>query len=272
MEKLLEREYFHFGTDNIYKELWMNLQMRKLNSSYTKPIGGLWASNLDKYYISDWLRYVEMKEPYNFDMIVGTKPSCIIKFNENSKFLKIENENDYKNLKDSGFIINLEKPLIINQNYMPTTITEIPDYEKIAEHYDLMYINVFLNECFKQYRVDTMLAINPESIEYYKSIDAYYPAHEILSISDKKQIIEPNKEYYEFLKYVRTLFTKIEATTYEEFIDKLNKLKESIIDYLKENYDLEKLKLNPIINPNKVIKTAVENIYKENYILAKKLY
>jgi len=272
MSKLLENEYFHFGTDNIYKELWLNLQMRHLNDSYTKPIGGLWASNLDNEYISDWLRYVAIKEPHNFDIIVGNKPSCILKFKENAKFLKIENQNDYKNLKDSGFIIELDTPIILNKNYIPTTITEIPNYEKIAEYYDLIYINAFIQDCFKQFRVNTMLATNPDSIEYYKSIDAYYTAHEILSISEKKHIQEPNKEYYEFLKYVRSLFINIEAKTYEEFIYKLDKLKKSILEDLKNNYDLSRLNLKTNLNPEKVLKTITENIAQEKHTLAKKVY
>lgn len=270
MSNLLKEEYFHFGNDNIYKELWLNIQMNEIYKNYSKPLGGLWTSKIDTYYLCDWLKYIELKDPYNFDLYVGNKNSSLIKFKEDSKFLSIENNNDFKNLKDSGFVQELEQPIILKYPY-ETIITELPDYEKISKFYDLMYVDYFVHDCFTQFSINTMLALNPESIEYYRSVISDYLGHKLTHISDKKYISEPSKEYFEFLEYVRGLFNEIKADNYEEFIEKLYKLKQSIIEDLEKNFDTSKLNLPEDIKHDHIIKAVANNIYKEKIMKAKKL-
>lgn len=269
MSLLLDDEYFHFGTDILYKELWGKIQMIH-KSNYTKPIGGLWTSPVNSYYLCDWLRYREFRDRYNFDLFVANQKSSLVKFKSDAKLLNISTENDFKNLKDSGFVTTLDEPIKLYTCDKP--IYELPDYEKISEYYDLMYVDYFVHECFTQYCVNTMLAINSSAVEYYKSLDVDYLNHTINSISEKKYIIEPNKEYYEFLKYVRELLGSIDARSYDEFIEKLNKLKRSIIEDLEKNFDFSKLNLPKGIDINKFVIATSNNIFSEKCKLGKKLF
>ena len=271
MNKLLDKEYFHFGSSDIYKELWLHIQMDQFYKNYSKPLGGLWTSPQNPDYLCDWLRYMEFKDQYNFDLYVANKDSCLVKFKKDSKLLSIETTNDFNNLRDSGFTTKLDTPINLHPSIANNPIYEIPNYEKIAEFYDLMYVDYFVKDCFKQFSVNTMLAINPDSIEYYKSINANYLYHEITSISDKKYISEPNKDYYKFLLYVNNLFKEIKANTYEEFIEKLYKLKNSIIEDLEKNFDFQKLNLPNNIDLDKLIRVTTLNVYKEKYQEGKKL-
>ena len=132
MSLLLDDEYFHFGTDILYKELWGKIQMIH-KSNYTKPIGGLWTSPVNSYYLCDWLRYREFRDRYNFDLFVANQKSSLVKFKSDAKLLNISTENDFKNLKDSGFVITLDEHIKLYTCDKP--IFELPDYEKISEYF-----------------------------------------------------------------------------------------------------------------------------------------
>ena len=117
MDKLLKDEYYHLGTNIILKELWLYPQMPQIHKKYIKPIGGLWTSQQNDHTLCDWIGYKEESiEPFDKELINHLN-SSLIKFKEDSKLIKIENNNDYKNLKDSGFVKILKEPLIINKYY-----------------------------------------------------------------------------------------------------------------------------------------------------------
>jgi len=269
--KKLNFEYFHFGNDNLYKELWLNIYMNENNRNYTKPMGGLWTSEIDARFLCEWLRYKYSTDYLNFDLYVANKGGCLVKFKEDAKLLSIETQNDFKNLKDSGFIIELEKPIELSTYYDSKIIKEIPNYELISQYYDLIYIDNFVHECFTQFSIETMLALNPESIEYYKTVQADFYNFKEYNISEKKYMSEPNKEYFDFLIYVKDLFSEIKAESYEEFIAKLTKLKNNIIEDLRKNFDFTKLNLPKDININNFISTVVINTFNKKNIEAKKV-
>ena len=67
----------------------------------------------------------------------------LIKFKEDTRFLRIKTKEDFNNLKQSGFITQLENPIVLRGDYDYIYIHELLDYEKISEHYDLIYIEYF---------------------------------------------------------------------------------------------------------------------------------
>lgn len=271
MEKLLQEEFFHFGSDKILKELWLNIQTCQSGTNYIKPYGGLWTSHTNNYNLCDWLMYKEEKDPMNFDIYVGQRPSCLIKFKDNSKLLKIENNNDFKNLKDSGYVKKLETPIEINKyTFHTTTIDETIDYDKIANDFDLLYVNNILNDYFRNYSVTSMLGLNPEAIEYYKAIDADYINHEIIKVGDKQYITEPTKDYYDLVNKIRKLFTITSNTNYNEYIKTLTTMKKELEKATIELIKKANIKVLQDTDSLLIAKTILGNIYKEKYTEAQK--
>ena len=268
MKKLLQDEFYHYGCDKILKELWLYPQMDQIYTNYIKPYGGLWTSHQNKYTLSDWISYKEDVD--NFDQIESLYylNSCLIKFKENSKLLSIENENDYKNLKDSGFVKILDKPIIIDKWYYKKCINELLNYEKICEYYELLYINNTAHSNLYNFSIRTMYALTPNSIEYYKPIKVDYENHKIIEIKDKQFISEPNDNYYKFIQFVKTLFKDINENNYDLYIEELYNEMNDIIKYLKNN--VESYKFNDINNLY-LIETVVRNIYREKYLLKQKV-
>ena len=77
---ILKSEYFHFGTDIIKRELWLDVFFTECYSNYTKPIGGLWCSKRNKDYLCDWLEYKKEKNSEMFLYYFDHINSCLIKF------------------------------------------------------------------------------------------------------------------------------------------------------------------------------------------------
>lgn len=271
MNKLLEEEYFHIGTDRIYKELWLNIQMEQIHDSCLISYGGLFTSHQNKYTLSDWISYkLDCNNPEFLNYMYSLK-SILIKFKEHSKFLSVNTENDYKNLKDSGFVKTLEKPITVYKYFSPDIYKEVLDYEKIAEFYDLLYINPYAHEYLRPFSINTMYALNPDCIDYYKQLEVDYENHTILNESKPMYIEEPSKEYYKLLNYIRNLFPNIVAPTYEEYLYKLSKIKNSIIEEITENESIDFSFLNSTeINKEELINIIIRNIYKEKYLEAQK--
>jgi len=255
MNTLLNEEYVHIGTDTIKKELWLYPQMEQIYKDYIKPYGGLWTSHQNNDTLCDWLEYKE--EENKLEELYHLK-SCLIKFKEKTKLLIINSNNDYKNLKDSGFIKILEIPIIIDKWYYKLIINELIDYEKICNYYDLLYINDMAHNNLRNYSIKTMYTLNPDCIDYYKPLIVDYKNHQILKTLNKIYIEEPNQEYYKFIEYVKTLFNTINENNYEIYIKKLYEESKSIIKYLKEN--------DNNINNSLIIETVVRNIYREKYL------
>lgn len=266
MEKLLEEEFFHFGSNNILKELWLNIQTCQSGTNYIKPYGGIWTSHTNNYSICDWLEYKEEKDPMNFDIYVGQKPSCLVKFKDDSKLLKIENNNDFKNLKDSGYTKKLETPIEINRyTFYTKIIDEIIDYDKIANEFDLLYVSNIYDDYFRNYSVISMLGLNPESIEYYKSVEADYINHQIIKVGEKQYVAEPTQEYSDLINKIRALFTNIDYKNYDDYILKLSIMKKELEEKTIELIRLSNIKRIQGINNLLIAKTILGNIYKEKY-------
>lgn len=236
MENILNKEYFHFGTNNIRKELWLNLYMQKEFTNYSKPLGGLWCSKQNDYNFCEWLIYKEDTIPHDYEIYVGDQKSCLVKFKNDSKILSISNTNDYKNLKDSGMVVKLDEPIQIYGLYDYMIVEELPNYEKIKEFYDLLYVNPHSDKSLYQYSVDTILAIKSTSVEYYKPLECDYYGRKITSIGNKEQIKDVNKEYLELLKYLKELLTNTNSYNFKEILDSLIN-NENILKLLPDNID-----------------------------------
>lgn len=268
MQPLLKEEYFHIGTDIIKKELWLYPQMDQIYKDYIKPYGGLWSSHRNNDTLCDWLEYKEEKN--KIEELYHLK-SSLIKFKENSKLLPINTNNDYLNLKDSGFIKILESPIIIDKWYYKLIINELIDYEKICNYYDLLYVNDMAHTNLRNYSIKTMYALSPECIEYYKPLKVDYKNHKILETKNKIYIEEPNNNYYKFIDYVKTLFNDINENNYEKFIIKLHEESKKIIKYLNENNNIIDIYEQYNINKILLIETVVKNIYREKYLVKQKI-
>lgn len=269
MEKLLTEEFFHYGTDKIFIEQWLNIQMEQKFKDYIKPYGGLWSSHKNEYTISDWIGY-KQEDPSFYDVAFLSRASSLIKFKENAKILKIENKNDYKNLKDSGFITTLKHPITIDKWYYKKIITELLNYEKISDLYDLLYVSDISNENLSNYSVRTMLIMNPNSIEYYTPIEADYLENKIIKIGEKQTIKKPDKSFYDIIDYIKSLYITPTANTYEEFIEKLSEITKQLISFLSQNKDKYNILLPNNIDKLKVLETIVRNLYREKYREAQK--
>ena len=184
---------------------------------------------------------------YNYDDYVYNKKSSLIKFKNDAKLLTISNENDFKNLKDSGLIKKLEEPIRISNRFDFIYVYELPDYEKIKKIYDLLYVDTFTDKSLYQYSVDTMLAINSDAIEYYRPLKCDYIERQILSIGDKCTIADPSQDYSLLLKYLR-----------EIIISKVKQFNDN------ELYEIKKKLLKLTLNDKDIIKLIPYNIDKEH--------
>lgn len=265
MEKLLNDEYYHLGTKSFYKELWLYPQMDQIHKSYIKPLGGIWTSHTNPFTLSDWIGYKEELEDFNNEFL-SFMQSSLLKFKTDSKLLKIENNIDYKNLKDSGFIKILETPIKIQKWYSELFINEIIDYEKISEYYDLMYVTDYAHKNLSNFSVRTMFALNPECIDYYKPLNVNYENHKILKTEDKTYLTEPDTTYYKLIDYVRSLFSIINEKDYDRYIELLIKETKAIENILLKNINNINLSLPNKIDKSEVIKTIIKNVYREQYI------
>lgn len=267
MKNLLNEEYFHIGTNEILKELWVNIQTDQIYENCLISYGGLFTSHQNKFTLSDWISYKIDCNNYDVLEFMYSLKSILIKYKEDSKFLSIRTENDYKNLKDSGFIKILKKPIIIYKYLSPDIYTEVLDYEKISSHYDLLYIDPYSHKFLNPFSVNTMYALNSECIDYYRKLEVDYDNHKILEISDKTYIKEPSNEYTELVNYIRSLFHIINSNSYEEFIYKLSNAKNTIEkDILDNGYGNLPFLHSTKINKEKLVNVILRNIYREKYI------
>lgn len=259
MVNLLDKEYFHLGTNNIKSELWIDLYEDQFHDYNIKPGGCLWCSTFDNN-LGDWVNYLRMTAKENFDYVIANKNCSLVKFKNNTRFLKIENESDIKNLYDSGLIIPLPEPVYVNVYHNKARTDYILDYDKIKQNYDLMYMGLDLNKesnsSFQLYRVKTMLALNPNAIEYFKPLDVDFYYDSITKIYDKKTVSKPCKDYYAYINYINELFDKEIFTTKDE----LYKVKEKIINFISN--DLKKQSFNfPSLDKDLLINNNVNNAY-----------
>jgi len=264
---ILEKEFVHIGTDKIYKELWQNINMDQ-KYRLTKPYGGLYCSNYHGA-ICDWLCYAEEEFEEIFDYI-SSLPACFIKLKKDTKLLVLNDKNDLRKLKENDLIINYEdNPIHIYKLYYEYKITFLPDYEKISNIYDAIYVNPNIDNAFKQYDFPTLLITNPNAIEYYKPFS--YNNTTITEIKDKQKVTELNEDYFKYYKYIEKKFSTIDSTNYEEYIEKLNQLRNLIINDQNNLCDKLGFDINEKINSLLLLKTIANNVYREKYLSKQKV-
>lgn len=262
MDNLLKQEYFHIGSDRIYKELWLDIQTDQIYH-FEKPYGGLWASHLrtDDNRLCDWVDFLEEKEPMNLERLSYRK-NCLIKFKEDIPFLQVRNKNDFKNLKDSGFV----KDISSNSIYSGQYITETLDYEKISDYYDLLYVRFCAHPSLKKFCINTMLALNCNAIEYYKPIIVNYSKQKIIRCDNPLKITEPCQEYYQLVNYIVSNFNDIKFNgNYEEYIRKLNTYKNHLISLITTNLSGLGINLPSYLDSNEIIDIIIQNLYRKKY-------
>ena len=203
MDKLLEKEYAHNGNNKISRELWHDLYINPHEFSI-KPTGGLWTSEYNKDTFSGWFEYLIEDNPDLLEEAIE-KNNILLKLSNKTKLLKIIDKNDFKNLKDSGFTTKI--------NFESADFNEILDYKKIKELYDAIYVIPWADKSLYNYSVNTMLIINPNIIEYYKIVHAYYNNDKkriiVNSIGDKEYLDDINENYYKLVKTIDSVYKEL---------------------------------------------------------------
>ena len=236
MENILDKEFLHNGTGEIYSELWQKPHLTTL--PYVKPVGGFWTVPFNDSFFSIWLEYLQENDMQAFYDVINKK-NVLVKLKSNTKLLTITSEEDLDKLRKMNLTIKIDEPIVKEVNNYSYTITEIPDYEKIFELYDAIYINPWTKSTstlLKPYSVATMLILNQDVIDYYRTVTLEYNADydmlNVKEISEKKTIKKPNKKYYELINIIKEelipLLKKLDG------IDKENLL--SLIEEIKKKY------------------------------------
>ena len=258
MENLLDKEYLHNGTDIIYKELWNKIYMNPENSNYAKPVGGFWTVEYNETF-SEWIDFLyDRKRSMYYDAV--NKKNLILKLKDKSKILTIKDKNDYKNLLNSGLIMKLDTPIKQANIFGYDIIEEIPDYYKIEELYDALYVTPYGDTSLNTFAVNTMLILNPDAIDYFKRIEFLYTTEddicsmEVKTIGKKEKIKQITDNYYK-------LFNLIE----NEFINKiksskdLNTIRNILIKEFNSNDKIDLLIRNGI-EKTIIIRSIIHNI------------
>ena len=106
-----------------------------------------------------------------------------------------------------------------------------------------------------------MLALNPDAIEYYKSVMLDIEKQTIIKYEEKKKLTEPTQKYYDLVKYINGSFKNIGFSgNYQEYILKLNSYKKELTKIIKNNIDDKYL-----------IDTIIQNSYREKYLEKQKI-
>lgn len=199
MTDIKEHNWIHIysGNNSISKEEWQPIQ----NLPYqNKPVGGLWLSkyNGEDYNICEWLDFIQDEIAENgeystlYRMASNYMGGFLVKLKENSNVLIIENEEELEQIKSKYLLC---KSL---------------NYEKIAETFDALYINLFALPSkywskyqdnyfnFKTWGCSTLLIFNFESIESFEPIEIETVIESNGSIYYKlKEEKKYRKEYHE---------------------------------------------------------------------------
>ena len=273
MNTLLDKEYVHNGTSVIYKELWNKIYMNPANTNYgyIKPTGGFWTSNYSSDNLSSWLEYLLDECP---DMLEEAllKDNIILKLYSNSKLLTIENKNDFMNLRDSNLTTKLNKPSKILYQYDYTYINEILDYEKIAQLYDAIYVNPYADKSLYNYSVPTMLIMNPNIIEYFKKVNAYYDETQkriiVNNIGKPELISNVDESYYKLVNVIKSEFNKLVNNI--KTINDLAMVKNELQNKFINSKDIDFL-INKNLSKKDIIDTILHNLEVDNSNLVKRL-
>lgn len=290
----MKKQYVTIGTGTISGNIFRRI-LRPLNNYTFKPTGGLWASQFNKYMISDWYEYITYEGSY-LQAIKNINVASIFTLKEKTNILTIDSINQINELVKKypsyHHVLGLCEPL--------TTKNKIFDYEELSKEYDGIYVNYYkLNfskeiETFKDWSVNTLLLFNINCIEQYQSIvinkqDTYYSEDlpQIISTSESKIVSKPSNAYIYLYQYVNKLFNELIAfypniTDYNNYLETIaeiikkckiliTKEKEKEIKELFKILESEKI---PLYN-KKQKEIAIYNIilnYLSEYLINNKNY
>lgn len=125
----MSRRFIHYGSNKFNKEMFCEISN---NVYFTKPKGGLWASDVNaKYGWKDWCREsgcTECREDNSFTFTLR-EDARILRIDYNTDFSKLPKIKKY----NSPFIDikNMEKEIRMSE-------TIYLDFEKLAEEYDVI--------------------------------------------------------------------------------------------------------------------------------------
>lgn len=227
----MKKQYVTVGTETISSNIFRKI-LRPLNNYTFKPTGGLWASEFNKYMVSDWYEYIIYEGSY-LQAIKDITLAAVFTLKDAAKILTIDSCNQIKELAKKypsyHYILGLCEPL--------TTKNKIFDFEELSREYDGVYINYYgINfsreiETFKDWSINTLLLFNIDCIEKYQSINIMpqnpYDSEDlpqIISTSNDKTINKPCDIYTHLYLYTKNLFNELlsfypNITDYDNYLE-----------------------------------------------------
>lgn len=227
----MKKQYVTVGTETISSNIFRKI-LRPLNNYTFKPTGGLWASEFNKYMVSDWYEYIIYEGSY-LQAIKNITLAAVFTLKDAAKILTIDSCNQIKELAKKypsyHHILGLCEPL--------TTKNKIFDFEELSREYDGVYINYYgINfsreiETFKNWSINTLLLFNIDCIEKYQSINIMpqnpYDSEDlpqIISTSNDKTINKPCDIYTHLYLYTKNLFNELlsfypNITDYDNYLE-----------------------------------------------------
>lgn len=227
----MKKQYVTVGTKTISSNIFRRI-LRPLNNFAFKPNGGLWATEFNRYIISDWYEYIITKDSY-LQILKSFKVAAVFTLKDNAKILTIDSCNQINELAKKypsyHHMLGLCEPL--------TKQNAIFDFEELSKEYDGVYVDYYkINfsgeiETFKTWSINTLLLFNINCIESYQSIDIIpqnpYDSEDlpkIVSISDSKLINKPSDIYIHLYQYVKKLFNELlilypNVTDYNNYLE-----------------------------------------------------
>lgn len=256
-----DQEYVMIGSPIITKEIFRNL-LRPLNNYSFKPSGGFWSA---KYlggcmHISDWYDYLEDAD--FIAMQKNLKDGVVFKLKKDTKVLTISTKEDIKKLAKK--YPSYHHILNYNGEY-PNNNNLTFDFEELKKEYDALYVNYnllynFLSnnkiESFKSWSINTMLLLNLDCIDYYKTIEIVRDKIEatgrifIYAVDiNKDKKVQPLSPYYkELYKLVEEMFlekistNKIVFKNYDEYLTNLVQITNECIKLIRDNHLVTNIK------------------------------
>ena len=270
MENIKKEEYVHLGCRDIRRDFWLDEQSVIADHNYPKSAGGIWTSKKNPHTACDWMEYeMEQSSFYTKYSYYAPIDACLIKLKDTAKVLMLYTKEDFENLKKLGLTIKLDTPIERMGLMDYVYIYELPDYDKIAEKYDAILVNPWIDESLYTYSVVTMYIMNPDAIDYYKPASIDLASMKLETDNEERKIKPLSSSYFELVSDIERLFTEINASNYKEYLDKLIKVRKELVDKVTTDETFKKRVENPEFS-YRVLKTIVFNIAAKKYKEKKK--
>lgn len=145
----MSKTYIHYGHKHFDKSLFSSI---KNMHSLTKPIGGLWASDVDA--VRGWKDWCDDNEFREYEKDNSFKFTLV-----DANILTINSSNDLENL-----------PKVENKYGMFSWV--ILDFEKISQEYDAIEVNIssdgMLYYSLYGWDCDSILVMNPDVVQEFQ--------------------------------------------------------------------------------------------------------